>query len=99
MYKVNDVVSNFNIWDNHFIEHENTFNLMYNTCGLYKGGLGEKDPQKISIKNIQFLVSTWAPATSYSLIQSTPTHGPLPKHVLLPHHTARSNQPPHTATC
>ena len=50
MYKVNDVMSNFNIWDNQFIEHENTFNFMYNTCGLYEGGLGEKGPKKISLK-------------------------------------------------
>ena len=78
MDKVNDGVSKFNIWDNYFLEHENTFNLMYNICGLYKGGQGEKDPQKISFKNIQFLASTCTPATTYSPFQSTPTHGHLP---------------------
>ena len=77
MDKVNDGVSKFNIGDNQFVEHENTFNLMYNTCGLYRGGLGEEDPQKLVLKILNF----W------------------PQHVLLPHHTAHSNQPPHMATC
>ena len=33
-------------WVGHFVEHENTFHLMYNTWGLYEGGWVKNAPKK-----------------------------------------------------
>ena len=54
MDKVNDGESKFNIWDNHFVEHEYTVNLMFNMSSLYKGGLGEKNHKKLVLKNLKY---------------------------------------------